>query len=202
MTRAEEWTKLNLKIEECEKCPLHRTCNRPIPGDGPVKAKVFIVGEAPGRNEDIQHKPFVGASGKLLTKQLERIGLGRKRVFITNIVKCRPPDNRTPKDDERDVCAPYLSKQLAISKPKVVVTVGRVSGDFYRPECNMGTIKEINDKISGHTFLHFAMYHPAACLYQRTKYLPLFEKHFDKLAKIVSDVEPLKKQTGLAEFFK
>lgn len=219
MSTNNEWNELNNKIINCQKCSLHKTCIQPIPGDGPADARIFIVGEAPGRKEDEQHIPFVGASGKLLNKQLERIGLYRDNVYITNIVKCRPTlidsngktQNRTPKPEEREICSPYLTKQLLLAKPIVLITLGRVSGDFYRPECNMGTNSEImiEDKEGNSIKInHFAVYHPAYCIYNRSN-LPNWEKHFDKLRLFLKNnkikLGPIKKNKGvsknLSDFF-
>jgi len=217
--REAQWKKLSESIKACEKCSLSKQANQPIPGTGPFAARVFFVGEAPGKQEDIQHEPFVGASGKLLDEQLERIGLSRDKVFITNIVKCRPikidkngkKQNRTPTNEERSICSPYLTKQILLARPDIIVTLGRVSGDFYRPRCKMGTSKvikvkssELNEEIS---VIHFAMYHPAYALYNRNN-LPLIEKHFNKLRELLQDnevkINPIKsdKQKKLTDFFK
>lgn len=118
---------LEEEIRRCTKCPLHRHRAKAVPGEGDPNAKVFFIGEAPGRNEDLEGRPFVGAAGKLLNRLLELAGLSRSAVFITNVVKCRPPGNRDPRPEEIEACAPYLDRQLAAVRPDIVVTLGRHS---------------------------------------------------------------------------
>jgi DNA polymerase len=114
-------------ISECKLCELHKHRNKTVPGDGSYSSKIMFIGEGPGEEEDIQGRPFVGRSGKLLTKILESTGFDRGTVFITNIVKCRPPKNRDPEAVEIKACSVYLESQIAIINPKVIVTVGAVS---------------------------------------------------------------------------
>jgi len=111
----------------CTKCDLHKTCRSPIPGTNLLSRGIMIVGEAPGENEDNQGEPFVGRSGQILTESLRKVGLDRSDVFITNIVKCRPPDNRDPLPVEVEACMPWLKDQVSVLKPKLIVTLGRIS---------------------------------------------------------------------------
>lgn len=112
------------QIRICTKCRLCKSRTLAVPGTGNPNAKLVVVGEGPGRDEDLQGEPFVGAAGQLLTKILQAIGLSRDEVFITNIVKCRPPGNRNPASDEIEACSPYLHKQLEAIKPAMICTLG------------------------------------------------------------------------------
>jgi uracil-DNA glycosylase family 4 len=114
-------------IGECTRCKLHKSRSRIVFGDGNPRAKLVFVGEGPGQEEDRQGLPFVGRAGKLLTQMIEAMGLERKDVYICNVVKCRPPDNRTPEHDETTTCMPFLERQLAVIQPKVIVCLGNVA---------------------------------------------------------------------------
>lgn len=116
---------LKKKIHNCAGCLLHKTRKNVVFGDGPLDAKLVFVGEAPGYEEDIQGLPFVGRAGKLLTKMIEAIGLSRDRVYICNVLKCRPPNNRGPLPEEVDACKGYLFKQIEMISPKVICSLGR-----------------------------------------------------------------------------
>ena len=115
---------LDKEIRACSTCQLHKLRRQAVPGEGDPEAAIFFVGEAPGEDEDAQGRPFVGRSGQLLTKMIEAMGLDRSRVFIANIVKCRPPDNRTPEPAETLACRHFLIRQLQVVAPKVIVTMG------------------------------------------------------------------------------
>ena len=152
------------EIITCIKCELHKERKNAVPGEGPIDAKIMFVGEGPGKNEDEQGRPFVGAAGKFLTELLESIGLKRSDVFITNIVKCRPPNNRAPKKSEIEACNPYLRSQIRLIHPRVVCALGSpaittLMGDEYSASRFHGkTVKKGE-------FTILAMYHPAAALY-------------------------------------
>ena len=118
-------SELEKEVSSCCKCSLEKTRTNTIFGDGSTKAELMFVGEAPGKNEDEQGLPFVGRAGKLLTKIIESIGLKREDVFIANILKCRPPENRNPNPKEIAVCSPFLHKQIELIKPKVICTLGK-----------------------------------------------------------------------------
>jgi DNA polymerase len=115
------------KVSACQLCPLYRTAHKGVPGEGPRKARVFLVGQAPGAEEDKSGRPFVGRSGKFLTEQLDKIGIDRKDVFITSVVKHFPPGNRMPTRDEAAACRPYLLEQIALVDPEVVVLMGALA---------------------------------------------------------------------------
>ena len=124
----EDWKTLENNCLVCEKCPLCQTRTQVVFGDGSINSKVLFVGEGPGEQEDIQGKPFVGRSGKLLDEMLEEIGLSRnKNIYIANIVKCRPPKNRDPFPDEQKVCIDWLRSQFVLINPKIIVTLGRIA---------------------------------------------------------------------------
>jgi len=124
-----------LSLEEtilnCQKCPLAQTRTHAVPGEGNLSAELMFIGEAPGRDEDIQGKPFVGRAGQLLTKIIHAMNFQREEVYITNVVKCRPPGNRNPQGSEIASCKDYLLTQIEMINPKVIVTLGRVAADFF-----------------------------------------------------------------------
>jgi uracil-DNA glycosylase family 4 len=122
---------LHEKILGCKKCILALGRTHAVPGEGNLEAELMFIGEGPGHDEDVQGRPFVGRAGQLLTKIIQAMTFDRKDVFITNIVKCRPPENRTPHRDEIERCAPYLLDQIRSIQPKVIVTLGKVATDYF-----------------------------------------------------------------------
>ncbi len=156
-------------IRACKACPLYKGTTHAVPGNGSPKAKVFFIGEAPGRNEDLQGEPFVGAAGKFLNTMLESIGLERKDVFITSIIKHRPPENRDPKPSEIKACAPYLMEQLKIIKPKIIVLLGRHAMGWFFPGLVISEAHGVPQQGTGiwskSPQLFLPLYHPAAALY-------------------------------------
>ncbi len=170
------------KIRNCTNCPLHKTRTNAVPGEGPANAKIMLVGEAPGRFEDIQGRPFVGAAGKLLTKILSEVGINRDEVYITNVVKCRPPNNRDPTDEEIAKCSPYLDLQIAAIKPKLIIALGRHSGKYLIEKFGgkFGKISAIHGKLFHFStlfgsFYLMATYHPAAAIYNKSLYSSIVE---------------------------
>ncbi len=153
-------------VSTCEKCGLCKTRTHAVPGEGPDNAEIMFIGEGPGFHEDQQARPFVGPAGKFLDELLASIGLKRSDVYITNVIKCRPPGNRDPLSSEIDACKTWLDKQLELIKPKMVVTLGRYSMARYFSNQTIskvhGTAKKSGD------FTVFAMYHPAAALHQQS----------------------------------
>jgi DNA polymerase len=121
------------RILSCQKCPLASTRTNAVPGEGNAQATLMFIGEAPGRDEDIQGRPFVGRAGQLLTKIIQAMNMSREDVYITNIVKCRPPNNREPNRQETEECKGYLFEQIANIKPRVIVTLGNVPTHFFIP---------------------------------------------------------------------
>jgi uracil-DNA glycosylase len=127
-------------VAECKKCPLSKTAINPVPGDGNPQAQIVFIGEAPGEQEDKQGLPFVGNSGKLLDKLLNTIQVSRSDVYICNILKHRPPGNRDPLPEEIKVCTPYLKAQLEIIRPKIIITLGRFSMNYFFPDVSISRI--------------------------------------------------------------
>jgi uracil-DNA glycosylase family 4 len=149
-------------------CPdLATQATQLVMGDGNLNADIVFIGEAPGKSEDLQGLPFVGASGKFLNEMLAAAGLQRKDVYITNIVKYRPPNNRDPLPDEKAAFWPYLLKQLQIINPKVVITLGRHSMEYFLPGMKIGEIHGQAKRIQfgGHKIVIVPLFHPAAALY-------------------------------------
>jgi uracil-DNA glycosylase len=156
------------EVRVCTKCRLHETRTRAVAGEGDPETEVVFVGEGPGFNEDRDGRPFIGRAGDLLVKLLASIGWRREDVFITNVVKCRPPDNRDPLPDEIAACAPYLRRQLEVLDPAVIVTLGRFSMATFMPGARIsqahGTIRPVDPATGAGSAVVFAMYHPAAAL--------------------------------------
>lgn len=152
------------QVRACVLCPLHLTRTQGVPGTGPATARVMAVGEAPGENEDREGRPFVGAAGRLLTQLLVEIGLSREDIFITNVLKSRPPGNRDPLPDEVSACAPYLDAQIEALQPEVILVLGRHALQRLLPEAP-GISRAHGTLIhrAGRTYM--PCYHPAAALY-------------------------------------
>ncbi len=171
------------EIRVCTLCELARRVARMrCPVRVRKNAEVFFIGEGPGWHEDQQGVPFVGASGKFLTELIERAGLSRDTVFITNVVKCRPPGNRDPLPDEMEACAPYLNGQIEAIDPLVVVTLGRFSMSRYFPNERISRIHGQPKKIGQRTVV--PMYHPAAALHQGSLRGAIVED-FEQLGRII-----------------
>jgi len=162
--RAADLAKLDEEVRACPLCDLCKTRTHAVPGDGPVDAEVMFIGEGPGYHEDQRGRPFVGPAGRLLDELLAAIDLDRSKVYITNVVKCRPPGNRDPLPHEIEACAPYLERQLALIKPRVVVTLGRYSMARFFPGASISKIHGQPRRIDN--TIYFPMYHPAAALHR------------------------------------
>jgi DNA polymerase len=158
------------EVRVCERCRLSRTRTHAVPGEGDPDTEVVFVGEGPGQNEDRLGRPFVGAAGDLLEELIGLVGWNRDEVFITNVVKCRPPGNRDPEPDEMAACRPYLVRQLETLDPAVVVTLGRFSLQTFMPGDSIsrvhGTARAVDPATGAREATGFAMYHPAAALRQ------------------------------------
>lgn len=161
--KTQDWQQLQSCVADCKKCPLHQTRTQTVFGVGSEQADCLIIGEAPGANEDKQGKPFVGRAGLLLNEMLRAIGLSREQVFIANILKCRPPNNRDPKPEEVSQCIPYLLKQIDYLSPKLIVAVGRIAAQ------NLLNRKDSLSRMRNQTFYYhdtpvMVTYHPAYLL--------------------------------------
>lgn len=165
-TKSQQLDYIAKLVKDCQKCPLYKNATNPVPGAGNSETKVVFIGEAPGFFEDQQGLPFVGNSGKLLDKLLAKINLKRDDVFICNILKHRPPENRDPEPSEIKVCTPYLKAQLKILQPKVIITLGRFSMNYFFPDAMIsqvrGQIKNITWE--GLDLTIIPVYHPSAAL--------------------------------------
>ncbi len=168
--RKQALDELAAEVAGCTLCPLHEQRTQAVPGEGHPDTEVVFVGEGPGYNEDKQGRPFVGAAGGVLNELLGAIGWQREEVFITNVVKCRPPANRDPEPHEIAACAPYLQRQLQVLDPALVVTLGRYSLGTFMPGARIssahGTIRLIDPETGAANASVYAMYHPAAALRQ------------------------------------
>lgn len=181
---------LHDQIRSCTNCKLAGGRSNAVPGEGPAQADIVFIGEAPGFHEDKQGRPFVGAAGQFLEELLASIDMSREDVFITNVVKCRPPANRDPEPDEIDACRGYLDRQIELLQPRMVVTLGRFSMARYFPNAKISQIHGQAKKMDG--VIYYPMYHPAAALHQpslrRTvqedmKRIPQLLAEIDRLAE-------------------
>jgi len=168
------------KVKTCEKCDLCITRKNAVPGKGNQNADVVFIGEAPGKNEDLHGEPFIGIAGKKLNDALENVGLTRNSVYITNIVKCRPPKNRIPNDVEKSMCNEYLKDEIAIINPKIICLLGNTS--FYSILGGKEISKNHGKFISKDNRMYFVTFHPAATIYNQ-KLVNVFKNDISKLVK-------------------
>jgi DNA polymerase len=181
MTDLEE---LCRRIRTCTDCPLSESRTHAVPGEGPADAEVMFIGEGPGYHEDRLGRPFVGPAGKFLEELLESVGLRREQVYITNVVKCRPPNNRDPLPSEIAACRKYLERQIALIQPRVIVTLGRHSLAWFFPKDSISKVHGQARRKDGVYFLH--LYHPAAALHQPAM-RETIEQDFQKLAQVLEE---------------
>uniref|UniRef100_A0A7V5XGU6 Type-4 uracil-DNA glycosylase n=1 Tax=Thermodesulfobacterium geofontis TaxID=1295609 RepID=A0A7V5XGU6_9BACT len=181
----EELEKLNEKIKKCKKCGLWKLRNNVVPGEGPVYAKIIVIGQAPGVQEDKTGRPFVGPAGKFLNYLLELAGLKREEVFITSPLKClpQPPVNRKPKKKEIESCSPWLKKQIEIINPKKFILLGEVAFSVFFPGKNLKDFRGKRIKKEDKEF--FVTYHPAAGL-RFPKIREILERDFKKLRDLLT----------------
>jgi len=171
-------------VSTCKKCELHHSRSKGVAGEGPPTADIMFIGEGPGFHENMQGRPFVGAAGDFLVELLAGIGMKREEVFITNVVKCRPPGNRDPLPDELQTCAPYLDRQLQIINPKVIVTLGRFSMARFIPNAKISEIHGQPVRVKGMLVVPF--YHPAAALH-RPSLRSVVEEDFARLPELIQN---------------
>lgn len=191
MTPQDSLDALAKEIIDANVCPdLKGQAIQLVMGDGNPTADIVFIGEAPGKNEDIQGKPFVGASGKFLNSMLEAAGMQRGDVYITNVVKYRPPNNRDPLPEEKQAFLPYLLRQLAIINPKVVITLGRHSMEYFLPGAKIGDAhgKPVSVTVEGQTLLLIPLFHPAAALYNGSLRQTLIDD-FLTVPSIIEDIK-------------
>jgi DNA polymerase len=186
MSAAEELAQVASQVRGCTLCKLHETANKGVPGEGPSDARIMFIGEAPGFNEDRQGRPFVGAAGQFLEELLALAGLRRADVFITNVVKHRPPNNRDPEADEIAACALYLERQIAAINPRVIVTLGRFSMARWFPGERITRIHGQPKRVGNRLIV--PMMHPAAALHQPQN-RTLIEADFRRLPEFLAQAE-------------
>ncbi|MGQ9457534.1 MAG: uracil-DNA glycosylase family protein [Anaerolineae bacterium] len=187
-SREEALQQVVREISQCRACDLAYGRTHTVPGEGPADARLMFIGEGPGFHEDRQGRPFVGAAGKLLEELLASIGLKREEVYITNVIKCRPPGNRDPYPEELEACRPFLDRQVEIIRPRVLVTLGRFSMARYFPEA---TITRVHGQAKrfGSTWV-IPVFHPAAALHQ-PRYRPALEEDFQRIAELLEKAAEL-----------
>jgi DNA polymerase len=187
------------EVSACTNCGLHKTRIKSVPGEGPADAEIMLIGEGPGANENEQGRPFIGAAGKFLVELLAQAGLKRTDVWICNVVKCRPPENRDPLPDELAACNLYLDRQIAAINPRIIITLGRFSMGKFMPGVKItqvhGQMRRFGDRFV------IAMFHPAAALHQAAL-KPAILADFARLPQLLNEArQELAKspgQTGMA----
>ena len=186
MNKQQLLEKLKQKMAADSSLPLRETATNLVFGEGSPTPKIYFLGEAPGRFEDISGKPFVGQAGKLLEKMLEAIGLTREEVYITSIVRYRPPQNRDPKTSEIEAFKPYIDKELHIIQPKLIATLGRFSLNKFLPKAKISQVHGVPHPIIFYGFntIIFPLYHPAAALRRIQLKITLVED-FKKLQNLL-----------------
>lgn len=166
MLKQQQLTEIAQQVASCQKCSLYKNATNPVPGEGNPEAEIMFIGEGPGFNEDQQGRPFVGQAGKLLDELLSSIKVARSDVFIANVVKHRPPENREPMPQEIEACKEFLDKQIEIIQPKIIVTLGRFSMERFIPGAKISQIHGLArfSEIGGRKIIIIPMFHPAAAL--------------------------------------
>lgn len=185
---------LHESLRHCQACRLSQGRTQVVFGTGNPNASIMFVGEAPGFYEDKQGIPFVGAAGKLLTELLESVGLSRSEIYIANVIKCRPPNNRNPHPDEVETCKPYLLQQIQLIKPKLVCSLGNFAMQTLL-ERKIGITKVRGQVFRLPDFILFPLLHPAAALHQPTLMEP-FREDFQKLKHVLDDLSKNSEQTS------
>lgn len=190
MTKKEELEKIALEIAKCRKCRLWKKRENPVPGEGNPEAEIFLAGEGPGSKEDEKGRPFVGVAGKLLDKLLASIKLGRKKVFISNVIHCRPPNNRDPLKGEIEACQGFLFRQIQVIKPKIIVTLGRFSMALFIPD---GRITKIHGQarwvnLGKQRLVVIPLFHPAAAL-RNGEVMERVKDDFQKIPQILRSLD-------------
>ncbi len=174
---------LRRQVEACQACPLAGGRTQTVFGDGNPDARVLFIGEAPGKNEDLQGVPFVGKAGQNLNQLLEIAGLAREDVFIANVLKCRPPGNRDPRPEEIELCTPFLREQTRTINPEFIVTLGNFATKFVL-KTEMGITRLHGTLQQAGRFKVFPIYHPAAAIYDHSKWVAL-ENDFATLGELL-----------------
>lgn len=185
------------EIRSCRLCPLWRGRRNAVPGEGNPRAELMFIGEGPGEEEDLQGRPFVGRSGKLLTEALEKAGIRREDVYITNVVKCRPPENREPTPEERKICTNnYLFRQIEAVNPRLIVLLGSVAVQTLLGISSVTAVRGKAFEKRGRRF--FCTYHPAAALYNPGNKETFFND-IKQARELLESLKPFDKQKTLFE---
>ncbi|MEB2333630.1 MAG: uracil-DNA glycosylase [Anaerolineaceae bacterium] len=184
MTAEETLAQIAKEVTVCVNCALHHTRKKSVPGEGPATAEIMFIGEGPGFHENEQGRPFVGAAGKFLDQLLAQAGVTRADVWIGNVVKCRPPDNRDPLPDELAACDKYLERQIEAINPSIIVTLGRFSMNKFFPGAKISAVHGQMKKV-GERYV-IAMFHPAAALHQAAL-KPAILADFAKLPELLKE---------------
>ncbi|MFZ2226755.1 MAG: uracil-DNA glycosylase [Candidatus Moraniibacteriota bacterium] len=197
-SKKDQLEKLNAEMFACTKCALRKGCIQVVPGAGSESAKIMFIGEAPGKKEDETGMPFIGSAGKFLNEMLDAIKLKREDVYIANVCKCRPPENRDPLPEEISTCWPWLLAQIEIIQPKLIVTLGRHSMERFLPGFKISEVhgKAMRREIEGMgkpglpagRQVFYTLYHPAAALYNGGMRETLI-KDFKRIPKIIAKIE-------------
>ena len=188
-----DWERLLSEIEACRACPLREGCSRTVPGEGDRSARLMFIGEGPGADEDRLGRPFVGRAGQLLTRMIEAIGMTREEVYICNVVKCRPPQNRTPTDEEAAACRPFLQRQMEGVRPRLIVLLGSTAGRCLLGESFHGVRADRGKWFFRGGSWILPTYHPSALLRDPTLKRAAWEDFKaarDKLAAIETEENP------------
>ncbi len=183
--RAQKLEEIAQEVRNCTRCPLYKNATHGVPGEGPVTAEIMMIGEGPGYHEDQQGRPFVGAAGKFLDELLALINLKRSDIFITNVVKHRPPNNRDPLPEEIEACRIWLDQQIELIQPKVIVTISRFAMARWFPNEKISAIHGKARRFGN--LLVVPMFHPAAALHNQSL-RPLLEADFKKLPQYIRDI--------------
>jgi DNA polymerase len=181
------------RIRGCTLCALSQSRTQAVPGDGPLDADVMFIGEAPGFNEDKQGIPFVGAAGNFLNELLREAGQSRETIYICNVLKCRPPNNRDPMPGEIETCRPYLEEQIELIDPRVIVTLGRFSMSRFFPNHKISQVHGRWKEVDGRFFV--PMYHPAAALHQGALRATIVDD-FRRLPRVLERARQFKDEAG------
>ena len=192
MNDTEALAQVAQEVVVCTRCELHHSRKNAVPGAGPARADIMFIGEGPGFHENEQGLPFVGAAGRFLDELLAGIGMQRSEVFITNVVKCRPPGNRDPLPEELEACDDYLERQIKAINPKVIVTLGRISMAKFIPNVKISQVHGQPRTVNGR--LVVPMFHPAAALHQGSL-KPVVEADFARLPELIARADTQAKPT-------
>ena len=188
----QELETIKQNVIKCTKCDLCKTRTNAVPGKGNFQSDVIFVGEAPGRNEDKNGEPFIGVAGKKLSVALDEAGISREDVYITNIVKCRPPNNRVPSTDERDTCKEYLKQEISIIKPKIICILGNTA---FNSILGGSEITKFRGKVvRKDNLLYFLTIHPAATIYNQ-KLIDVLKNDIIKLFELIKELKNNKEVT-------